>query len=127
MTRPDDHSREARTSFVDDPDKPLDLTDDSFADALARYPLIVVDFWAEWCGPCRAVAPTIKALAGEMQGKVAFGKLDTEANRGTSARYNVTSIPTMIVFRDGVEVDRIVGARPKADLKQQITTHLVVH
>lgn len=119
--------RAARTTFIDDPGRPLDVTDDSFDEALARYPLLVVDFWAEWCGPCRMVAPVVSALADEMKGRVVFGKLDTEANQATAARYRVTSIPSLIVFKDGKEVDRIVGARPKAALQQEIEKHVSLH
>lgn len=119
--------RAAKTTFVDAPSKPLEVSDATFDEALAKYPLLVVDFWAEWCGPCRMVGPVVSELAHEMQGKVAFGKLDTEANQDTAARYNVSSIPTLIVFRNGQEVDRLVGARPKKALQSDIERHLVVH
>jgi len=117
--------RAARTTFVDAPAKPVEVGDDTFDAALSKYPLLVVDFWAEWCGPCRMVAPVVSELAGELQGKVAFAKLDTEANQQTAARYNVASIPTLIVFRNGQEVDRLVGARPKAALQNELQRHLV--
>ncbi len=111
-------------SLPESPDHPVDLGDDSFDEALSRYPLLVVDFWAEWCMPCRMVAPVVHDLASELKGKVVFGKLDTDANQEVAARYAVHSIPSLIVFRNGLEVDRIVGARTKAQLRQEMERHL---
>ncbi|HOU54159.1 MAG TPA: thioredoxin [Myxococcota bacterium] len=111
-------------ALPESPDHPVELGDDSFDEALGRYPLMVVDFWAEWCMPCRMVAPVVHDLASEMKGKVVFGKLDTDANQEIASRYAVHSIPSLIVFRDGREVDRIVGARSKAQLRQEIERHL---
>lgn len=112
------------SSLPDTPDHPVELGDDSFDEALKRYPLVVVDFWAEWCMPCRMVAPVVQDLASELKGRVVFGKLDTDANQEIASRYAVHSIPSLIVFRNGREVDRIVGARSKAQLRQEIERHL---
>ena len=89
------------------------LTDGVFADAIADGATLV-DFWADWCGPCKMLAPTIEELAGEY-GNVKFAKLDTDANGATAMTYNITAIPTVILFRDGKESERFVGVRPKED------------
>lgn len=95
----------------------LTLTDGSFDEQIASAATpVVVDFWAEWCGPCKQLAPIIQELAVEQQGKITFAKLDVDANPSVSMRFNVMSIPTMIVFRDGVEVKRIVGLKGKHQL-----------
>ena len=86
--------------------------------------LVLVDFWAEWCGPCRMVAPTLEALATEYAGKVKITKLDVDANQGTSAKFNVRSIPSILFFKDGKHVDTMVGAQPRAALEAKIKTHL---
>jgi len=112
------------SSLPESPDHPVELGDDSFDEALGRYPLMVVDFWAEWCTPCRMVAPIVHDLATELKGKVVFGKLDTDASQEVAARYAVHSIPSLIIFRNGQEVDRIVGARSKAQLRQEIERHI---
>ena len=99
--------------LVDEPDFPLTLTDDNFAEAAGKYPFLVVDCWAEWCGPCRMIAPIIGELAAEQKGRMVFGKLDTEANRAVPGEYGIQSIPTLLVFKNGELADRIVGASPK--------------
>ncbi len=111
--------------FPAEPDAPLVVGDDNFDDAVAKYPLVVVDCWAEWCGPCRMMAPVIDALAKEMKGQVVFGKLDTEENQETAGRFAVHSIPTLLVFRDGELVDRLVGFKPKPALKKDIEAFLL--
>jgi thioredoxin 1 len=91
------------------------VTDETFASEVleARGVPILVDYWAEWCGPCRMVAPVLDELAAESNGRYRIAKLNVDENPRTAAQYNIRSIPTMLVFKDGAVVDRIVGAQPK--------------
>jgi thioredoxin 2 len=100
---------------------PITVTDGTFAAEVERARLpVVVDMWAPWCGPCRMVAPVIDALAREMAGRVRFAKLNVDENPATASRFGVRSIPTLLVFRGGREVDRIVGALPKPELTRRL-------
>lgn len=81
---------------------------------------VVVDFWAPWCQPCRLIAPIVEELAREYDGKVLFAKLNTDENMQTTMRFGIRGIPTLLIFKNGQEVARIVGARPKRDLKNEI-------
>jgi thioredoxin 1 len=89
--------------------KPAHITDKDFDKTIQQHPLALIDFWAEWCGPCRALAPTIEELATEYAGKVFIGKLNIDENPKTAECFQVFSIPTMIIFKNGKEVDRMVG------------------
>ena len=92
----------------------LQVTDANFAQEVEQAPgLVLVDFWAEWCGPCRAVAPVIERLAQDYQGKVKVLKLDTDANQATAMKFNIRSIPTILLFKDGKPVDGVIGADPR--------------
>ena len=102
------------------PNTPLTITDADIEEAIKKYDIIVVDCWAPWCGPCRIVAPVIEELAKEMQGKVVFGKLNVDENPATSAKHQIMSIPTLLVFKNGDLVDRIVGAFPKEELIKRL-------
>ena len=104
--------------------KPILLSDASFSSEISKYPLMVVDFWAAWCGPCRMVAPIIEQLAKEYAGRVAFGKLNVDENPLTSGEFEVQSIPTLLIFRNGEAVDGIVGAVPKYQIETRIKAHL---
>ena len=104
--------------------KPILLSDASFSSEISKYPLMVVDFWAAWCGPCRMVAPIIEQLAKEYSGRVAFGKLNVDENPLTSGEFKVQSIPTLLIFRNGEAVDGIVGAVPKYQIESKIKAHL---
>ena len=85
---------------------------------------VLVDFWAPWCAPCRAVAPTVDAIAAEFGDKLKVVKLNTDESGEVAMKYGVTSIPTLMVFKNGVEVDRMRGNRPKSDLAAMVTRHL---
>jgi len=106
------------------PSEPVDVSDDNFEKFISRYPLVVVDFWADWCMPCRFMAPVIKELASEMAGKVVFGKLNVDQNPQTAGKFGIMSIPTLIVFKNGRPVDVAVGAMPKSRLKALIMRYL---
>jgi thioredoxin 2 len=100
---------------------PLTVTDTTFAAEVERSPLpVLVDAWAPWCGPCRMVAPALEELASELAGRVRIAKLNVDDNPQTASRFAVRSIPTMLVMVGGREVDRIVGALPKAAIRQRL-------
>ena len=107
----------------DFPDTPIQMTDSNIDENLGKYETVVVDCWAPWCGPCSMVGPVITDLAKEMQGKIVFGKLNVDENQMTSAKYGIMSIPTLLVFKNGNLVDRIVGAMPREMLKAKLTPY----
>jgi thioredoxin 1 len=101
------------------------VTDDSFArDVLSSPTPVLVDFWATWCGPCRMVAPVLEEIAADKAGSLTVAKVDVDANPGTARDFQVVSIPTMILFKDGKPVTRIVGAKGKAALLREIAEFL---
>jgi thioredoxin 2 len=103
------------------PGKPVTVTDLTFAAEVERSALpVVVDLWAAWCGPCRIIAPVIDELAEAMAGRVRFAKLNIDENPATATRFNVRSIPTLLVFKGGHEVDRIVGVQPKSEIARRL-------
>lgn len=104
--------------------KPILLSDSTFSSEISKHPLMVVDFWAAWCGPCRLVAPIVEQLAKEYSGRVAFGKLNVDENPLTSSEFQVQSIPTLLIFRDGEPVDGIIGAVPKHQIEAKLKAHL---
>jgi thioredoxin 1 len=104
--------------------KPVEVTDATFNETVQNHPLVVIDCWAAWCGPCRMIAPVIEELAREYAGKVVFGKLNVDKNRLVTMQYQIMSIPTLMVFNHGKLVDRIMGALPKPVLEAQITRYL---
>lgn len=103
----------------------LEFTDASFnTDVLASDKLTVVDFWAEWCGPCRAIGPVIEDLSKEYNGKISVGKVNVDHNPEVSINYGITSIPAILFFKNGQVVDRLVGAQPKSNFVKKIEQHL---
>jgi thioredoxin 1 len=103
--------------------KPVELDDANFYEVVRSHPLVVVDFWAPWCGPCRVVSPVLEQLASEMAGQATFGKLNVDDNPMISQKFGIQGIPTIMVFKDGQPVDGIVGAAPKQMIEARITPH----
>jgi thioredoxin 1 len=106
------------------PSKPVIVTDSTLDAALNQYPLLIVDCWAEWCGPCRMIGPIIDELAKELSGRAVFGKLNVDENMQTSNKYRISAIPSLLVFKDGKLLDKLVGAYPKATLAGKIQMYL---
>ena len=109
---------------MDYPDKPIKLSDEKFAETIQKYPLVVVDFWAEWCGPCRMIAPIIEELAKELSGKAVFGKMNVDENSIIPGQFSISGIPTLLVFKNGELVDKIVGVAPKNSILSRIQTYI---
>jgi len=106
---------------LDIPAVPLVVTDETFTAEVEHSALpVVVDLWAPWCGPCRIIAPIIDELASEMSGQVRFARLNTDENQRTAARFNINGIPALLFFKDGREIDRIVGVHPKAEIARRL-------
>jgi thioredoxin 1 len=105
--------------------EPIEVTDATFdSEVLQASTPVLVDFWAAWCGPCRMIAPVVNEIAGEQAGVLKVAKLDVDQNPATSTRFGVQSIPTLIVFKDGQPVERIVGYMPKERLLDRVRPHL---
>lgn len=98
----------------------LEVADDTFAETVRAHQFVVVDVWAEWCGPCRMVAPVIEDLAREFAGKVTFGKCNVDENPRLAAQFSITAIPTLLFFANGMPIDRVVGALPREAIKARV-------
>ncbi|HOU53203.1 MAG TPA: thioredoxin [Myxococcota bacterium] len=103
----------------------LHLTDDTFETEVLKSPLpVLVDFWAEWCGPCKAIAPVVGDLATAYSGRLKVCKVNVDDHQRYAGRFNITAIPTLLIFKNGQVVDQIVGALPKAKLVERLERHL---
>ena len=100
------------------------FTSETFEKAIAGEQVVLVDFWAPWCGPCRMIAPVIEEIAGEFDGRAVVGKVDVDEEPGLAQRFGVMSIPTLIVLKGGKVAEQAVGARGKADVAAMISRHL---
>ena len=105
-------------------DEPFHVTDKNFDETIKNNRLVLVDFWASWCGPCRALAPTIEEMVQEYAGKALIAKLNVDENPGKAECFQVFSIPTMVVFKDGCEVERLVGLCSKKNIETALNKHM---
>ena len=105
-------------------DRPIKVTDSTLMEIVQKYALVVIDCWAPWCAPCHIIAPIIEELARDYAGKVIFGKLNVDENRKVAMQYQIMGIPTLLVFKGGELVDRIVGVIPRQMLEPKITRYL---
>lgn len=105
--------------------KPIVVTDSSFATDVEKADgVVLVDFWAAWCGPCKMIAPIVEQIANENEGKITVAKLDVDENGQTAMKYGVMSIPTLILFKGGQPVERLVGYQPKERLMAKVKPHM---
>ncbi|UCE91701.1 MAG: thioredoxin [Methanobacteriota archaeon] len=111
------------TEAIDLSEKILNLTDANFDESVRGSPKLVVDCWAPWCGPCKMIAPTIEAMANDYKGKVVFAKLNTDEAPKTAMSLGILSIPTLIFFKDGTQIERLTGAHPRANIEAVLRKH----
>jgi thioredoxin len=104
---------------------PVVVTDANFSQVVEKAPVpVLLDLWAAWCGPCRMIAPTIEMLARELAGRVLVGKLDVDANQRTAAKFGVQGIPTLLILKNGREVDRMVGVQSREQILKRLNAHI---
>ena len=106
------------------PNKPIEIIDNIFDETKKKYPLFILDCWAAWCPPCKIIAPIIEKLAKEYKGKIVFGKLNVDENRAIPTKYEIRGIPTLLVFKNGKLIDKIIGAMPCEILNSKIKNYL---
>ena len=116
--------QQAQAKPVEPIGKPIVLTDTNFSSEIAKHDLLVVDFWAPWCGPCRMVGPIIEQLAADYAEKVSFGKMNVDENMAVPTSFGVMSIPTLIVFKKGNAVETIVGSCPKSHIESKFKPYM---
>ncbi|MBX9852183.1 MAG: thioredoxin [Cytophagaceae bacterium] len=104
--------------------KAIEITDSNFDEIINTDKPVLVDFWAEWCGPCKMIGPVVEELANDYDGKAIIGKVDVDSNPNTSAKFGIRSIPTLLVLKHGKIVEKQVGAVPKSVLTQKLEAHL---
>lgn len=104
--------------------KAIEITDANFEEIIKSEQPILVDFWAEWCGPCKMIGPVVEELAGDYEGKAVIGKVDVDSNPGVAQAFGIRSIPTLLFFKGGEIVDKQVGAVPKTVLSQKLDAQL---
>jgi thioredoxin 1 len=104
--------------------KPIVLTDYNFTESVKNHRVLIVDFWASWCGPCRMVSPVIDQLSAELAGKAVFGKINVDDNPRVSSTFGIQSIPTIIIFKNAQAIDRIIGAMTRTQLISKISPHI---
>lgn len=104
----------------EDMNHPIQVTDKTFDQVIKTHPVVVVDFWGQWCPPCHVIAPIVEELANDYAGKVVFGKLNVDENKANAVKYGITAIPTLLLFKNGKLVDQVLGAVPKQHLEEKI-------
>jgi len=104
--------------------KPIPVTDAIFEETIQKYPLVVIDCWAPWCGPCLMVSPVLEEIARDYAGKIIVGKLNVDENQETAMKYRIMSIPAMLIFKNGEFIDQVIGAMPRQMLEPKITKYL---
>lgn len=104
--------------------EPIDVSDSNFDEIINKHHLVVIDFWAPWCGPCYMIMPSIKNLAKKYAGKIVFGKLNVDQNQFSAVKYQTMAIPQLLIFKDGKLVDRLIGAMPEQMIEERIKRYL---
>ena len=113
-----------RESQVGVLNKPIPVTDTTFEETIQKYPLVVIDCWAPWCGPCHMVSPVLEEIARDYAGRIIIGKLNVDENQETAMKYRIMSIPAMLIFKNGKFIDQVIGAMPREMLEPKITKYL---
>ncbi|WP_262897961.1 thioredoxin [Litoribacter ruber] len=116
--------KESKTQPINNMAKAIEITDANFEEVIKSEQPILVDFWAEWCGPCKMIGPVVEEIAGEYEGKAVVGKVDVDSNPNVAAKFGIRSIPTLLFFKNGEIVDKQVGAVPKTVLAQKLDAQM---